>query len=197
MLASLMITTALLQAIPVAPSCDHDRTRMVAMTPAAFDQDPTGGWRAVSAREGCKGVAADLIAAHREAQRAVMSSEELHASYWHEGQLRADTGDIDQAVRLLMAGVRPEREADGFEEYALGTIAFLRRDRRALQVARDRLAALPPSESWPTARADFKARYGVELTWPLNLDVLDGLLNCFDRPYSEAYGAECRTSGGG
>lgn len=196
MLATLMLAAALFQASPVEPPCHHDRARMVAMKPAAFDQDPVGGWRAVSAREGCAGIAADLIADHRQAQWAVMSSEELHASYWHEGQLRAGIGDTDRAVRLLMAGVKPDREADGFEDYALGTIAFLLQDREGLQAARDRLAARPPTEGWPATRADFKARYGVELRWPLNLNVLEGLLNCFDRPYEEAYGAECRLRGG-
>jgi hypothetical protein len=31
----------------------------------------------------------------------------------------------------------------------------------------------------------------VTLAWPPNLDVLDRLLTCFDRPYREAYG-DCR-----
>jgi hypothetical protein len=33
----------------------------------------------------------------------------------------------------------------------------------------------------------------MELKWPMNLDVLDGLIACFDRPYSEAYDAKCRS----
>ncbi|MEM1246425.1 MAG: hypothetical protein AAGK22_08635 [Acidobacteriota bacterium] len=35
-------------------------------------------------------------------------------------------------------------------------------------------------------------QHGFEMQWPPNLDVVDGLLRCFDRPYAEAYGASCR-----
>ena len=38
-----------------------------------------------------------------------------------------------------------------------------------------------------------KARYGTNLKWPLNLDVLDGLIACFGQPYNKAYG--CRVAG--
>lgn len=193
MIAALSLALALAQASPVPAGCDYDRAAMLAMTPQAFDQDPAAGWRPLGERPGCRGAAADLLALYRAAHRGEMTAEELHVSYWHEGQVRAGLGETTQATRLLMAGVDPAREADGFEEYALGTIAFLRRDREGLKAARDRLAALPPIESWAKTQADFKSQFGVTITWPMNLDVLDGLLACFDRPYSEAYGAPCRS----
>jgi hypothetical protein len=31
------------------------------------------------------------------------------------------------------------------------------------------------------------------VSWPPNLDVVDGLSACFNLPYAEAYGAACRT----
>ena len=62
----------------------------------------------------------------------------------------------------------------------------------ALQAARDRLAAVPPPPGFEEDAARFKTQYGRELSWPLNLDVLDGFLACFDKPYDEAYSRDCR-----
>jgi hypothetical protein len=65
------------------------------------------------------------------------------------------------------------------------TIAFLRGDRPALLAARTALAALPrPADFAPR---DVQGR-PVAMNWPPNLNVVDGLLACFGRPYAEAYG---------
>ena len=37
----------------------------------------------------------------------------------------------------------------------------------------------------------------VDVAWPPNLDVLDGLRRCFGKPYLEAYGTVCRNPEGG
>jgi hypothetical protein len=78
------------------------------------------------------------------------------------------------------------------------TIAFLKRDRVALVEARARLAAVRPMNgavvqdgflSLPTSSGQV-----VKVRWPVNLDVVDGLVHCFDKPYRTAYGRECRPS---
>ncbi|MGV3624986.1 MAG: hypothetical protein ACO1OB_29470 [Archangium sp.] len=82
---------------------------------------------------------------------------------------------------LLAAGVNPGGDVD-FLEYALGTIAFLRRDRAGLEAARARLARMPPPADFEAMAAELKKKYGQTILWPPNLDVLDGLSHCFDKP---------------
>jgi hypothetical protein len=175
---------------PVAPSgCEVDTSAMLRLTPDKFDQDLKGGWRTIAHRPGCELAAADLIAAYRTAHWGSLKTGDLHTSYWHEGQARARAGRYADAVPLLMAGVDPEG-GDGFDDYALGTIAFLHRDLPALEAARARLAALPEPPGFEEAFAKYKAKTNRTLRWPMNLDVLDGLIACFDKPYRDAYGCE-------
>jgi hypothetical protein len=196
MLSALALVLALQTASPApaaAEACAYDREAMLALSPDAFDQDTSGGWRPLEQRPGCEEAAADLLAAYREAHRSTLNVADLHISYWHEGQVRAGLeGQTERAVRLLMAGVNPTSTGDGFQEYALGTVAFLNHDRAALEAARARLAATPPPATWPETVAEFRSKFGVEVKWPMNLDVLDGLIACFDKPYNEAYGRACR-----
>ena len=188
-----VIAAFALQSAPEAPqeACAHDRAAILALSPEAFDQDMNGGWRPLADRSECRAVAADLLAAYRHARWADLGPDQLHLNYWHEGQIRASLDQRDRAVRLLMAGVNPNESGSGFEEYALGTVAFLRNDRPALDAARARLAALPKPEGFQRGADAFREKYGFEVKWPMNLDVLDGLITCFGKSYDEAYG-DCR-----
>jgi hypothetical protein len=173
--------------VPPAPEPCHldlDRANAtLALGLAAFDQDMSGGWRALAQQPGCEGVAADMLYAYR-------SNLESHLSilYWHEGQLRANIGQIPAAIRLM----EQSRKADdryGWNPYVDATVAFLRGDRAALVAARAALAALPR----PDGFRDEVLANGLRVTWPQNLAVVDGLVRCFGRPYREAYGSpECR-----
>lgn len=191
MFATLALVAVLAQAAPAAsqaPSpdpCAYDRAAMLALTPDAFDQDVEGGWRTLSYKPGCRAAAADLLEAYRKAHWGTMTPGDLHTNYWHEGQERASLEQRSRAKPLLLAGVDPSDNA--FAEYALGTVAFLDNDRAALQAARDRLAAIPAPADWPEVVADFRKRFGVEVKWPMNLNVLDHMLACFGRSYDEAY----------
>ena len=159
---------------------------MLALDENAFDQDLTGGWRALS-NKGCELAAADLIAAYRAAHAGGRS----YLSFWHEGQLRADARQTARATALFARARKPAAQDAGWgwNLYVDGSIAFLRRDRPALQRARNRLAALPP----PPSLAAMHGPDGqpVQVGWPMNLNVLDGLLRCFDRDYRTAYGPTC------
>ena len=192
MLVTLMsIAIAQAQPAPTLDACAHDRAALLALDPAAFDQDLEGGWRPLGAKPECAAVAAELLAAYRKAHWGELTPGELHINFWHEGQLRAGLGQNEAATRLMMAGVNPETPNSGFSDYALGTIAFLHQDRPGLVAARERLAATPKPAEFDRAAERFKATYGFDLEWPVNLKVLDGLIACFGRPYNEAYG-DCR-----
>ncbi len=184
-LAAALLAASLAQGSPA--DCTVDTPAMLKLAPAQFNQDLQGGWRPLGNREGCAGAAADLLAAYRAAHWGTLTPQQLHINYWHEGQAPAMAGQAKAAIPLLMDGVDPDGE-DGFYEYGLGTVAFLNHDLAALKAARARLAAMAQPAWFAKAAAHAKAKYGSVMTWPLNLNVLDGLIRCYGRPYKEAYG---------
>ncbi len=162
---------------PSIDECKFDAEAMLRLSPYEFDQGPAG-WRSLEPKYSCYIEMANLIATHREKHWGSLPPEWLHASYWHEGQARALAGQTDAAVKLLLAGVDPH-SIWGFSDYALATVAFLQNDLQGLKSARARLAGLPRPTEFDGAK------------WPPNLEVVDGLLTCFGKPYSEAYSSEC------
>jgi len=179
-----------------APDCTHDRARLLALDRLQFDQDMRGGWRPLSAKRGCELAAADLLRDYRQAH-----ADEDGMLYWHEGQLRANAGQYAQAIPLLEHARKPAGTPDkaGWNPYVDATVAFLRRDRAALARAHRTLAAVPPpsGEGAPVLKdgyveLDMDNGEKWKMRWPLNIDVIEGLEKCFDKPYAEAYGNACR-----
>lgn len=147
---------------------------MLALGIHAFDQDMNGGWRPLAAREGCAGEAAELIRKYRE-----FVENRTRILYWHEGQLRARIGETERAIELFDRSRRRNSDEYGWNHYVDATIAFLRRDRSALEAARARLARSTIPE-WERSRPNPQ---------PMNMHVVDRLITCFGRTYQEAYGA--------
>jgi hypothetical protein len=176
------------------PSCDHDRARLLALDQAHFDQDLEGGWRTLAARPECRLVAADLLRDYRQAH-----GNEAGILYWHEGQVRASAGQAEQAIALMARSRTPSDKPDvfGWNLYVDATIAFLKQDRPALQDALKRLAAVPPlpGDRIEDGMLEVTMAGGErqKMRWPMNIDVVEGLLNCFGQPYDAAYGRTCRT----
>jgi hypothetical protein len=176
-------------------ACDVDRARLLALDETQFDQDESGGWRTLAARPGCDLAAADLLRDYRQLHR-----NEAGIMYWHEGQLRAFAGQPQEAIALMERSRKPgAADRAGWNPYVDATIAFLRKDRAALDNARLRLAAVPPPTGEGAPRvvdgfieADFPGGQKRKIRWPINIDVVEGLVHCFDKPYGEAYGNECR-----
>lgn len=163
--------------------CVHDRERLLSLEVSEFDQDMQGGWRRIAAMPYCAEAAADLIKEYRS------RSEGQHTALtFHEGQLRARVGQTERAISLFEdSRTAPETDRYGWNHYVDATIAFLKRDRDALLRSRAALAALEEPEDFRPVDQDGNE---VDISWPPNLNVVDGFLACFDRPYSEAYG--CR-----
>lgn len=198
LLASCTTTTP--QVVNANAGCNYDKARLMALDEQHFDQDTSnggGGWRAVAAESGCELAAADLIRDYREAH-----GSQSDILYWHEAQLRAFAGDYKQAILLMERSHKPmNSDPGGWNPYVDATIAFLQKDRSALGEARARLAAMQPSpdQGMPPVKDGFielpmANGQTMKMRWPPNLDVVDGLIRCFDRPYSSAYGNDCRTS---
>jgi len=124
---------------PKAADCSYDRDAMLAMEPDAFDQDLEGGWRPLADR-GCHREAADLLAAYAALPKAAGNAMIL----WHEGQMRAEAGQYPQAAALMQRTYKPKDTDPGYwNAYVDGTIAFLQRDRAALETSRATLLAIP------------------------------------------------------
>lgn len=158
----------------VSVRCIEKRRPLLELSLNQFDQDPNGGWRKVAEKEECKADAAELIAQYREHLQSRMTS-----LYWHEGQIRAEIGETNAAVRLMKRAKHPEvsegiSQAD-WNAYVDATIAFLQSDRSALIAARHRLIAT-------ASRGNSQP--------PLNLNVVNALLRCFGQSYRTAYHAE-------
>lgn len=168
-------------------NCTFDRAAMLALDQHAFDQGG-GGWRSVASQPGCEPAAADLIRDYRLAKGLKQS-----ILFWHEGQMRALGGDSQAAVGLFEQA-RQGSNAYGWNTYVDASIAFLRRDRSRLLSARAELAALPAPEGFSKMAAEIAAKGEQAPTWPPNLDVVDGLIACFDKPYAAAMEKPCRPS---
>lgn len=179
----------------VPAGCEHDRTRLLALDELQFDQDFTGGWRALADKPGCKLAAADLLRDYRQ-----VHGNEAGILYWHEAQLRAFAGQTQAAIGLMEKSRQPAgRDQGGWNAYVDASIAFLRRDRPALAQARQDLAAVP----FPTDQGLPPLKNGIvdmpmeggktmKMRWPPNIDVVDGFVKCFDKPYEAAYASACR-----
>jgi len=119
----------------------------------------------------------------------------LDGLVWHEGQLRAELGQTAEAIRLFQRARRPDvllgQSQENWNAYVDATVAFLKGDRAALLSARARLAA-SPIPTITERQSDGSLRASKPDRQP-NLDVVDGLIACFGRPYAEAYGSRnCR-----
>jgi hypothetical protein len=194
----LVISCRMAGAQEVSPkSCAYDRARLLALDENQFDQDMSGGWRELSSIPGCALVAADLLHDYREAHH-----KDSGLLFWHEAQVRADAGQYPEAITLMKRAYKPaEEDKAGWNPYVEATIAFLRRDKAAFEQARLKLAAVQPPVGAgipPVINGYMEAEFADgskrKIRWPINIDVVEGLENCFDKPYFEAYRDVCRQS---
>jgi hypothetical protein len=174
---------------PVGADCSYDFSEMMRLDFEAFDQDIEGGWRILGSTPGCEAETADLIQKYRTMR---VESQRLSLMH-HEMQLRGAAGQYETAADLarevLEFDLPPVMQA-----YHEAELAFFARDYDALLAARRSLAAVPMPEHFEKSAAQYLEKYPDQppLVWPVNLDVVDGLIACFDKPYSEAYSFSCR-----
>lgn len=166
----------------VVAGCIQDPAPFLDMDLQTFDQGPSG-WRSFETMLDCEAETADLIRAYRDRHAPDLTPAQATGLYWHEGQLRASAGDTVSAALLMERSIFPDEDRWSVL-YKEATVAFLRRDRRALEQVRSALASLPSAER-PVGSA---ASPDIP-----NLARVDGLIACFDRPYGVAYA--CTSAG--
>lgn len=174
--------------------CSFDKATLLALDEPSFDQDLAnggGGWRGLASKQGCELVAANLIAEYRSAHNL-----DSHILFWHEGQLRAFSGQSAQAISLFEKAYKPAQQDFGWNAYVAATIAFLRSDRQALDQALIILKSTPapPGETLKHGQLEVTLSDGTRtaVPWPPNVDVVEGLQRCAGKTYREAYSSACR-----
>jgi hypothetical protein len=186
---SIVLAIATVHSARGSADCSFDRNALMALDEQSFDQDLSGGWRELANISQCQEVAADLIRDFRESHHIASG-----ILFWHEGQLRAMANHYEHAVPLLEKSRKPALEDfAGWNLYVDATVAFLQKDSSALERARQALAILQPSGELEV-KDGYIQIHGAQskIRWPMNLDVVNGLRNCFWKSYSEAYGVACR-----
>ncbi len=163
---------------PAADSCEARAEAMLDLSFAAFDQG-VDGWRSLDGSLACSDYADDVLAQYRSGHGPGLGPANASLLMWHEAQVLAVQGDSARSIGLMHQAAYLG-EPQWQQLYREGSIAFLKGELAQLQTARDRLSRLPRDESLIVA--DGKA-----VAWPPNLDVLDGLISCFGKPYSVAY----------
>lgn len=174
-----------------ATDCTVDREALMVLSYDDFDQSPAGGWRPLGNLPSCHGVVADLIRDYRTQHELTLSSGQRRILNWHEGQIAAMAALPERAIRAFQASRNPQDPV--WTDYVDATIAFMRQDRAALLQARERLAQHPAPDTWAARVAESQQKFGFTPSWPMNLNVVDQLVRCFDSPYQEAYGKACAT----
>lgn len=168
-------------------NCSYNRTAMLAMDLDTFDQSEKG-WRTIGQKSGCEGAAIsairDYLAAHPN-----LSSDQKNQLLWHEGQLLAVANRYGDSLTVF-SSIRETEDSQRL--YQAATIAFLRRDKNALLNVRTKLASLPKPPDFDAAAKAFHDSTGQTISWPANLDVVDGLMRCFNNSYRVAYSDKCR-----
>jgi hypothetical protein len=175
-------TAAPLASISTA-ACEYDRDQLLALEMTQFDQNLEGGWRTLANQEGCLPVAADLIRDYHAAR-----PEKSYLLYWHEGQVRALSGDYASATQLFEMSYNVPNDPLGWNLYVDATIAFMKQDRTALVKAYLALANLPLP---PNVQLDQNGN-SIADSWPPNMDVIEKLMACFGQTYRVAY-SNCRS----
>lgn len=153
----------------VTPEQLHD---FISLSYEDFDQDLHGGFRKF-AHQGCELTAAMIIDSYVLSAPSQMNVIERGNLLFHAGQLYAYSGLNELAAQRFLQSLNLHEKPDtsvAWNTYVMASVAFLRGDRPELIHQRDVLA-----------RA--KATTGNQM----NLRVVDRFVQCFGRPYNQAY----------
>ena len=174
--------------VKIAQACIEDREALLALDYEAFDQDFQGGWRAVSEQPGCMIAAAELIVEYNH--QLISNGNPVRKSLpWHAGQLYASEGETQKAISLFKQSYAPVGNSKSWNLYVDASIAFLEKDRAGFDQKFKELRDLPKPPNWEQSVKYTQEKWGYTPQWPNNLNVFEAFDRCFEKTYSEAYGA--------
>jgi len=134
-----------------------------------------------------------LIKTWRAHNRPDETGDKVSIPHWHEGQLRAFAGDNEGADKAFSLSRKASPLERHWNHYVAATRAFIKRDKAALTLAYTTLRDMPEPFYWAEAQAVAKEQLNIDaLPWPPNLDVVEGLIACYDDDYRTAYSTACR-----
>jgi hypothetical protein len=138
-----------------------------------FDQNmPLGGWRKYGSI-GCNKTAAVLLEQYMALRKPDLKASELSVITWHAGQLHGFDGNYSKARVDFVASLNPNEPSDSpllWNDYVFASIAFLDHDIETLRAHRNRIERGPEMDGRKP-----------------NLNIVDNLIQFFDRPYGIAY----------
>lgn len=167
------VCTACVSRIAVKPTNEE----LLSLPYAKFDQTPGEGWRTLGEGLGKYIEAAKLIDQYIAKNSTALELRQLRVLKWHAGQMYAFSEDTDMARQRFFESIDQDEPKDNpilWNDYVQATIAFLDKDLAELKRRRKAISEGPLFNG----------------TIP-NLDVVDGLIKCFDKTYREAY-SQCR-----
>lgn len=151
-----------------------------------FDQQQGSGWRPLYASK-CYMEAAMLLKEY--VKRHPRTAQDQYMLPFHTGQLFALAGERAEAIGWMEKGYSNDKfDPINWNAFVDANVAFLKHDFKALLKQRDLINQEPPMTDRPGV-----PRWAVGKK--MNLDVVDGFIACFEKPYDVAYGDECRRQG--
>jgi len=183
-----------LVAVFAAPAQAHDdctvssakREASLALSFKQFDQQQGSGWRPLYASK-CYMEAALLLKEY--VKRHPHTAQEQYMLPFHTGQLLALAGEHAEAIGWMEKGYSSDKfDPINWNAFVDANVAFLKHDFQALLKQRALINQEPPMADRPGVP---KWAVGKKM----NLDVVDGFIACFEKPYDVAYGDECRRQG--
>ena len=182
-LALTLLSLSVANAAPIESERSYDKEKMLELSPRAFDQNYDEGWPSLVKNGECLKPAADLI--HLYYTKNKVSEGAMRTLVWHEGQLRAETGQYQRAIELMEKATKPaEKDGSGWNHYVNATIAFLESDLNKLKAYKEKLAMVPKPAGFNPRDAQGNP---VDVPWPPNLSIVDSFIRCSGKTYAEVY----------
>lgn len=179
-----------------------EQRKLLALSFEDFDQRTDSGWRPYL-DAGCTQAAAELVEAYIDRYPGRAAAHPV--LHFHAGQVRAFLGETASAVAHMRRAVAANDAAErghgaDWSHYVAATIAFLEKDKAALEAARDSLSGDGDPQRKTAAPSDAgNSRWAPPPPPPVRdrrrgtppsrfLPQAEGMLACFGEPYAAAYG---------
>ena len=156
-------------------NCDispEGEKRLLNLPYEKFDQTFSEGWRKYADR-GCYQLSAELLDKYFELHKDMFMPWQKQIITWHAGQMYAFDDNYEFARIRFNNSFDPDEGVQAkilWNDYVHATISFLNKDIKKLKFHREKIASGPELDGKKP-----------------NLNVVDNLIKCFNKPYRVAY----------